>query len=506
MATSGAGADLRTFFGDSAHDPAAIAIVGALALLSVGVSSGHGAGVLAILLAAVTLLAVAHRSILRWDRMVTALLIVVLFVPIGRFKLPAVLPFDLELYRIVVAILLLLWLTTLLIDSRVQLQRTPFDRPVFLIIGCTLASEVTNPGRVTQYGSHVVKSLMFFVSFVLLYYLIAATIRRREDLLLLLKILTLGGASIGALAVYELRTHYNLFDHVPTVLPFLIPQFAGDYHLGIGGNIRAVGPSQHPIALGAALILILPLAVHFARTSGRRWWFAAVLLILGAFASGSRTAIIMLVVVGIVFLWLKPVETKRLWPVLVPAVVVIHFAVPGQLGNFYGAFFPKGGLIAQQSRLGANYDPLLAGGRIRLLKPMLSEASQKPLFGDGVGTRLTGFNTPDRNSPILDDQWLGLALEVGFIGLAAWAWLFVGAVRRLANASRTAIRMGDDWLFAALAASVASCAVGMFTFDAFDFTQVPFIFWILLGVSAVLLSISKTSPTLSGPATERLQA
>ena len=120
---------MRTFFGDSAHDPAAIAIVGALALLSVGVSSGHGAGVLAILLAAVTLLAVAHRSILKWDRMVTALLIVVLFVPIGRFKLPAVLPFDLELYRIVVAILLLLWLTTLLIDSRVQLQRTPFDRP-----------------------------------------------------------------------------------------------------------------------------------------------------------------------------------------------------------------------------------------------------------------------------------------------------------------------------------------------------------------------------------------
>ena len=50
--------------------------------------------------------------------------------------------------------------------------------------------------------------------------------------------------------------------------------------------------------------------------------------------------------------------------------------------------------------------------------------------------------------------------------------------------------MDDDWLFAALAASVASFAVGMLTFDAFSFTQVTFIFWILLGLSADSLRIS----------------
>ncbi len=190
------------------------------------------------------------------------------------------------------------------------------------------------------------KSLTFFVSFVLVYYLIATTIRRRDDLLLILRILTVGGASIGALAVYELRTHYNLFNHIQTVLPFLKPQFEGGMYLIIGGNIRAVGPSQQPIALGAALVLILPLAIYFALTSGRRWWIAAILLALGTFASGSRTAIVMLAVVGIVFLCLKPTETKRLWPALLPAVVVIHLAVPGQLGGFKDAFFPKGGLIA----------------------------------------------------------------------------------------------------------------------------------------------------------------
>jgi hypothetical protein len=198
---------------------------------------------------------------------------------------------------------------------------------------------------------------------------------------------------------------------------------------------------------------------------------------------------------GIVFLCLKPKETKRLWPALVPAVVVIHALLPGTIGTFKDAFFPKGGIIAQQSRFESNYDPLLAGGRIRLLKPMLAEASQKPLFGEGFGTRITGFNEPDRNAPILDDQWLANVLEVGFVGLAAWVWLFVRAGRRLTRASRTASRVGDDWLFAALAASLTGFAVGMLTYDAFSFTQVAFMFWIVLGISAALLRISRAWPT-----------
>ena len=51
----------------------------------------------------------------------------------------------------------------------------------------------------------------------------------------------------------------------------------------------------------------------------------------------------------IVFLFLKPTETKKLWPALIPALAVVHFALPGTIGGLKEAFFPKGGLIAQQS-------------------------------------------------------------------------------------------------------------------------------------------------------------
>ena len=121
---------------------------------------------------------------------------------------------------------------------------------------------------------------------------------------------------------------------------------------------------------------------------------------------------------------------------------VVHFALPGTIGGFKAAFLPKGGLIAQQSRFEPGYNPQLAGGRIRLIKPMLSEASGKPFFGEGYGTRISGFNEPDRNAPILDNQWLNNVLDVGFIGLGAWVWLLIGAVRSLFRASRARCEHG----------------------------------------------------------------
>jgi hypothetical protein len=353
-----------------------------------------------------------------------------------------------------------------------------------------LASEVTNPGRVQEWGSHVVKSLTFFLSFLFLYYVIATTIRSRESVLVLLRLLTGGGTVVAILAILERRTDFNVFDHLSGAIPFLA--FQGQYGaLMRGGNLRVLGPAEHPIALGAMLIMLFPIAIYLARISGRRWTIAAVLLVLGALATGSRTAVVMLVAEVIVFLVVKPRETRRLWPVLVPAVVIVHVFLPGAIGGFRQSFFPAGGIVAEQTQLAKGADAQLAGGRIRQLKPMLAQSTEHPFFGAGYGTRIGGFNEPVRNAPILDNQWLGNILDVGYIGIAMWVWLFVRAARRLLRASRTATSEDDDWLFLGLAAPPIAFAVGMLTFDAFGFTQNFFVFWILLGLSAALLSITQ---------------
>jgi polysaccharide biosynthesis protein PslJ len=475
------------------REPAALLVVASLGILGMAVVAGTGVKLVGPIVVVIAIVAATHRALFRWHSLVGLILAVVLFVPIGRYALPGSLPFHLELYRVVVALVVATWLASLLVDERIRWRSTPLDRPLLSLLACILLSELTNPGRVNQYGSFVVKTLTFFLSFVFVYYLVATLVRRRESIDFLLRFLTVGGAVIGFLGIVERRTHFNAFNHLHVILPFLKyePEAGTSVEsLTRNGNLRVLGPAEHPIALGAMLVMILPISVYLARARDRRWIIASMLLLVGALATGSRTALTMLIGEFVLFLIVKPRETKRLLPLFVPAIVVIHVLAPGAFVGLKSALFPKGGLIAQQTKLAANANPELAGGRIRQIKPMVEEASHHPFFGEGLGTRLTGFTVKQRNAPILDDQWLDNLLDVGFIGLALWIWLFVRSIRMLLRNARESSGEGDDWLFLGLAASILSFAIGMLTFDAFSYTQEYFVFWIVLGLSSALVSAS----------------
>jgi polysaccharide biosynthesis protein PslJ len=474
----------------SARQPEAVIILSAIALLAAVIVAGGSPKLIGPLVIVTVFIAALHRSLFKWHSLVAMILAIVLFVPIGRYHLPGSLPFNLELYRVAVMLVVVIWLTSLLIDPKVRIRRTPFDTTILLILATILASELSNPGRVQTYGSYVMKTLTFFFSFVLVYYITATTLRSRRSVLVILKLLAAGGAIIGVLGIVELRTGTNFFDRLHPVIPILIFDPSGYDNIVRGGNLRIFGPAQHPIALGAALAMIVPISVYLARVSGRRWIWATLATILGALATGSRTAITMMLAMLILYLIKHRRETVKILPLLAPAIVVVHIFLPGAIGGFKEAFFPKGGIIAEQSQLGENENAQLAGGRIRQIKPMVGEASRHPLFGEGMGTRITGFFSKDRNAPILDDQWLNNLLDVGYIGFGLWIWLFVRAIRKLLRRGKELPEDDDDrWLYDGLAASILGFAVGMLTFDAFGFTQVFFIFWILLGVSAALLAV-----------------
>jgi polysaccharide biosynthesis protein PslJ len=485
------------------REPAAaivLLVVGALAVTVVANIHPETIAPLALLL---VILAAWHRTLLRWPNILGVLVAVILFVPIKRYKFEANLPFDLEPYRLAVAVVVACWLTSLLIDPRVRLRRTFLDKQLLLLLAAVLASVLANPSRVQSLSSYVAKSLTFFVSFLLVYWFVTSVIRDRHGLETLLRQLTLGTTIVAIWAIVERRTGYNVFEQLESVLPPL--DFQGDTEISRGGRLRVIGSAQHPIALGALFAMVVPIAVYLNRSTGnRRWLLPAAVLLLGLLATGSRTAVMMLVAIGLVFLWLKPRETRRLWPLAVPAVVVVHAVLPGAIGTFRLAFFPPGGLINEQTVLVPGGDPQLAGGRIRQLVPSLEEASRTPLFGQGWGTRITGFDSVFRNAPILDNAWLGLLLELGLVGFSVWLWLLLRSVRRLGRASKAA---DDDdplsWLYAALAAAIAAFGVGMFTYDAFSFIQIAFVFWILLAFAAVGLEFSRNDDALRISQTSR---
>lgn len=292
----------------------------------------------------------------------------------------------------------------------------------------------------------------------------------------------MGGAVIAFLALIEFRSGFNPYDRLAEFVPIL--ELEEETELGRSGRFRAFGPAQHPIALGAAMVILLPLAFYVARAARTRLWWAPVLLItLGSLATLSRTSVVMLVVVGAVFLWLRPRETKRLWPAAVVLVVVTHFLLPGTLGTMFEGFFPKGGLIAQQQRTAGSCD---ANARLNDIGPAIDEASKKPLFGYGYATRITGDDDEGKNACVLDNQWLESQIETGLLGTLAWAWLFVRFIRRASREAKADLS-DRGWLLASLAASVTAFGIGMFFFDAFAFIQVTLLLFILLGFGSALL-------------------
>jgi hypothetical protein len=457
-----------------------VAIAG-LGVLAPGASTKLGPA-LFVLVAAVA----AQAWLLRWRSLVVLIVLVIMFIPMRRYTLPSSLPFQLEPYRIVVAAIALGWFASLLVDPRVRIRRTGLEPAIALFIGAMVASMAVNPGRVSAVESILVKTLMFWTTYFVVVYLLPSVLRR-VDLDLICKALVGSGAIVSLAAIMESRTGYNAFDHLSTVMPFLhLGQLPFQVHdltgASRGGRPRAYASAQHPIALGAAVVMLLPIAVYLAKkTAQRRWWVAALLLLFALFATVSRTGFLMLLVVVAVVVWLRFQEVKRYWPALIPILAAIHFAVPGTFGTVVQSFFPKGGLVAQQT------NTAVGSGRLATLKPALrNEFYPNPLLGEGFGTRLSGDNGEVvSNAPILDNGWAGILIETGIIGAFALGWIIVRAVRRLARLAREDTSP-DGWLAVALAAAIAAFGIGLFTFDAFSFIQVTFLFFLSLGLAGVL--------------------
>jgi hypothetical protein len=463
---------------------------GGFALVAASIVLNRGGAIVAVAVA-LCLALIALNRVLGWPTIAALLIAVVLFIPIGRYSIPVKLPFDLEPYRVFVGAILLCWVAALLADPRLRLRRTPFDTAIGIIVLAVLGSVAVNPGRVVALQAEVLKALTFFASFVLVYYLLVSITRTKARVEAMTKILVTGAAGVAVSAIIEERAGYNVFDHLGDVVPLL--QFNGAIEISRYGLHRAVGSSSHPIELGVLLAMMLPLGLALTFSVGRRWAIPTGLLGVGVMASVSRTPIVVLVAAGVILFWLRPADIKKLAPLIVPAIIVVQVALPGSLATVKNLFFPQGGLVAEGERLSPEADPMLAGGRIRQIRPSLEEASGKPLFGQGFGTRQTGFFNPLRNAPILDNEWLTMLLEAGAVFVLGWAMLFVGAARRLGRLSRR--RAGPEgWLAAGFAASIVGFAVGMFTFDALEFTQVTFMIWIFVSLAASLLMLDADTP------------
>src|SRR5918999_2080826 len=144
-------------------------IAAGFASLALALNGGDRAAMLAPVAAAILFLGALalRRPVVPWRHVLVALVLVILFIPIRRYRLPVDLSFELEPYRVLVALILAGWGAALLVDPRVTLRRSGFERPLALIVLVVFASVLANPGEVGAVESTVVKAIMFLLSFIL---------------------------------------------------------------------------------------------------------------------------------------------------------------------------------------------------------------------------------------------------------------------------------------------------------------------------------------------------
>jgi O-antigen ligase len=422
---------------------------------------------------------------IEWKWLVGLFLLTVLFIPPRRYEVPAGLPFELDPYRLFVAGLLVAWFFSAASDAEMRLRRSGLLAPLLAFALAVVGSLATNPGRVSAYETNVVKLLSVLVGFVLVFFLLVNLLRTRAACESALKVLVLGGAALGVLAIAERQTGWSPFTELARYLPVIQPsavslepgtvQQVADWR-----GTRAIGSAEHPIAFGALLAMLAPIAAALAVATRRSIWIACLLsIVAGSFATNSRTPVLMLFAWALMFAILRWQDAKRFVPLALVALAGIHLMMPGALGTLRASLDPSAVIAEQSSRP----ESQVAAGRLADLGPSFQEFVRKPAFGYGFGTRVTTGEAA--NARLLDNQWLGTLLDTGLVGVIGLAWLLGRYITRLSAASR---RAGPDGIvLAALASAAFAYAVGMFTYDALSFTQVSLILFVLLAIGSALV-------------------
>jgi O-antigen ligase len=242
---------------------------------------------------------------------------------------------------------------------------------------------------------------------------------------------------------------------------------------------RPAGTARHPIELGAALAMVLPIALHFAFSaegSDRVWrWVCVGLLGLAIPMSLSRTAILGVIVVTIVLLPTWPPVRQRAALVIGGAwATTMWLAIPGLVGTLRNLF------------TNAGTDPSVTDRTARYAR-IGGLLAHHVVFGRGLGTFI-----PSRYF-ILDNQYIGTTLETGLVGLAALLLVMVVSYGSARGARRLMCDPVERDLAQSLAASAAVALVVFFTFDALSFPMVPGLMFLLLGCNGALWRLTRES-------------
>lgn len=233
-----------------------------------------------------------------------------------------------------------------------------------------------------------------------------------------------------------------------------VPDFAAR---GAGDFFRVASTATHYIEFSTVMAMALPFAIHFAlyapsRGKRKAFLFSALVIAAAVPVALSRTGILALVVVIAVMMpvwgWRMRYNVLGFTAVLGALLMLGRPGLLGTLRDMFTNAQEDSSIQARTERYG------LVGYYF----------AQRPWLGRGTGTWIAP------QYQILDNQWLGLALSNGLVGVAALVILHIAAIVLAIIALRRATTAEDRHLCAALVSTQIIAMVVAATFDSLSFT------------------------------------
>ena len=293
-----------------------------------------------------------------------------------------------------------------------------------------------------------------------------------DRMLALLRRVSAMGGALAALGIVQFVSGQALTDRIE--IPGLT---VNTVYFGVAvreGFTRPAGTAVHPIEFGVVLTAILPIALVCAMImTNRSWvqrWYPVLAIAAAIPLSISRSAILGTIVSWAVLLPAWPKRARR-WTYLAVGIlgVAIFLTIPGFLSTLSGLFTGIGNDASAGSRTGSY---AIAWEFVQ----------RSPLVGRGYSTFLPSYW-------ILDNQYLGLLIETGIIGLASYLFMLVTGFRTALRAAKAKRDPNLRQVGHAIAAAIAALAVCNTFYDLLAFPMSAGILFLILGLSGAFLRL-----------------
>lgn len=318
-----------------------------------------------------------------------------------------------------------IWPLRQLLRRRLSLRRSPMNLPAALFGALYLISFLRSPALTLQANDIGGDKLLYAILVgLLMYLLVSNALDSRRDILILMSAWPVAGLLASVIGLQYYLSGQRFYDRLVSTLG----QEHGPYLLYISAlllGILAVGDEEgrrtedggrnYRVRRGAIWLLLALFGVQMFLNGYRGVWAAMALIFLGYLA------------------W----NFKRRWPVALALILML--AVIGWI--VVNASLPAGlelPSVLARALNSFSSDDLAAGARMLAWRLALQLFGESPLLGLGLNAfrerylrlALPAALTMGERGIAAHNIYLDMLVEVGLLGLAAFAWLFVAAFRR----------------------------------------------------------------------------